>query len=144
MRTAKTLIWVFAGRTLILLVLSCRGSNTLTHYHGKTHTQKTAACSFLTVLIWMTKRCTHPRFCPNSDNHKFPKYSDIPKNCCNHSKIWTIWLYHRVMSQNDGDGMANSVDPDLDAVCPGISVQKLIMIFLSNWWCDSKKNCVFA
>ena len=23
-----------------------------------------------------------------------------------------MWLYHRVMSQNDADGMANSVDPD--------------------------------
>ena len=35
-----------------------------------------------------------------------------PKMCCNHSKIWTMWLYHRVMSPNDADGMANSVDPD--------------------------------
>ena len=43
--------------------------------------------------------------------HKFPKYSDTQKSC-NHSKIWTIWLYHRVMSPNDADGMANSVDPD--------------------------------
>ena len=23
-----------------------------------------------------------------------------------------MWLYHRVMSPNDADGMANSVDPD--------------------------------
>ena len=23
-----------------------------------------------------------------------------------------MWLYYRVMSQNDADGMANSVDPD--------------------------------
>ena len=23
-----------------------------------------------------------------------------------------MWLYHRVMSPNDTDGMANSVDPD--------------------------------
>ena len=41
---------------------------------------------------------------------KFPKYLDIQKICCNHSKIWTMWLYHRVMSQNDADRMANSVD----------------------------------
>ena len=34
---------------------------------------------------------------------------------CNHSKIWTMWLYHRVMSPNDADGMANSVDPDQTA-----------------------------
>ena len=45
----------------------------------------------------------------------FPKYSDTPKICCNHSKIWTMWLYHRVMSPNDADGMANSVDPDQTA-----------------------------
>ena len=30
---------------------------------------------------------------------KFPKYSDTQKICCNHSKIWTVWLYHRVMSK---------------------------------------------
>ena len=46
---------------------------------------------------------------------KFPKYSDTPKICCNHSKILTMWLYHRVMSPNDADGMANSVDPDQTA-----------------------------
>ena len=46
---------------------------------------------------------------------KFPKYSDTPKFCCNHSKIWTTWLYHRVMIPNDADGMANSVDPDQTA-----------------------------
>ena len=34
---------------------------------------------------------------------------------CNHSKICTVWLYHRVMSPNDADGMANSVDPDQTA-----------------------------
>ena len=28
-----------------------------------------------------------------------------------------MWLYHRVMSPNDADGMANSVDPDQTAVC---------------------------
>ena len=30
-------------------------------------------------------------------------------------KFWTMWLYHRVMSPNDADGMANSVDPDQTA-----------------------------
>ena len=42
MRTAKTdqtgrmprLVWVFAGRTLILLVLSCRGSYCVTDIHN--------------------------------------------------------------------------------------------------------------
>ena len=46
---------------------------------------------------------------------KFPKYSDTEKICCNRSKIWTMWFYHRVMSPNDADGMANSVDPDQTA-----------------------------
>ena len=26
-----------------------------------------------------------------------------------------MWLYHKVMSPNDADGMANSVDPDQTA-----------------------------
>ena len=49
-----------------------------------------------------------------------------------------MWLYHRVMSPNGADGMANSVDPDQTAprssliwvctVCPGISVRKLRII----------------
>ena len=41
----------------------------------------------------------------------FPKYSDTQNICCNHSKILTMWLYHTVMSPNNADGMANSVDP---------------------------------
>ena len=44
-----------------------------------------------------------------------PKFSDTQKICCNHSKIWTMWIYHRVMSPNDADGMANSADPDQTA-----------------------------
>ena len=52
-----------------------------------------------------------------STYHKFPKYLDTQKLCCNHSKIWTMWLYHRVMSPNNADGMANSVDPDLGLHC---------------------------
>ena len=46
---------------------------------------------------------------------KFPKYLDTKNICCNHSKIWTLWLYYSVMSPNDADGMANSVDPDQTA-----------------------------
>ena len=30
-------------------------------------------------------------------------------------RLWCIWLYHRVMSPNDADRMANSVDPDQTA-----------------------------
>ena len=45
-----------------------------------------------------------------------------------------MWLYHRVMSPNDADGMANGVDPDQEnliwvcTVRPGISVRKLRII----------------
>ena len=46
---------------------------------------------------------------------KFPKYSDTQKICCNHSKSWIMWLYHRIMSPNDADRIANSVDPDQTA-----------------------------
>ena len=69
---------------------------------------------------------------------KFPKYSDTQNICCNHSKIWTKWLYYSVMSPNDTDRMTNSVDPDQTSsrssliwvctVCPGISVRKLRII----------------
>ena len=44
-----------------------------------------------------------------------PKFSDTQNICCNHSKVWTMWLYHTLMSPNDADGMANSVDPDQTA-----------------------------
>ena len=49
-----------------------------------------------------------------------------------------MWLYHRVMSLNDADGMANSVDPDLIwvcTICPGISVRKLriITVYITIW-----------
>ena len=80
--------------------------------------------AFLDISRYMTKPWV-------LSYRKFPKYSDTPKICCNHSKIWTMWLYHRVMSPNDADGMANSVDPDqiwVSTVCPGISVWKLRII----------------
>ena len=38
-----------------------------------------------------------------------------PKTFVVITKIWTMWLYHRVMSPNEADGMANSVDPDQTA-----------------------------
>ena len=57
-------------------------------------------------FISMVQYCSVIGYC------KFPKYSDTQKICCNHSKIWTMWLYYSVMSPNDADGMANIVDPD--------------------------------
>ena len=46
---------------------------------------------------------------------KFPKYSDTQNICSNHSKIWAMWFYNRVMSPNNVHRMANSVDPDQTA-----------------------------
>ena len=48
-------------------------------------------------------------------NRKNPKNSDTRKIWCNHPKIGTRWLYHRVMCPIDADRMANSVDPDQTA-----------------------------
>ena len=84
--------------------------------------------------LWLSieSHCRH--VCAKKYYCKFPKYSDIQKICCNHSKIWTMWLYHRVMSPSDADRMANSVDPDRSSliwvctVCPGLSVRKLRII----------------
>ena len=50
-----------------------------------------------------------------SDYRKNPKISDTRKIGSNHPKIWTQWLYYRVMCPKGGDGMANSVDPDQTA-----------------------------
>ena len=60
------------------------------------------------------------------------KNSDTRKSC-NHPKILTKWLYHRVVGAKDADGMANSVGPDQTSpsgvwvytVCSDLSVQKL-------------------
>ena len=77
---------------------------------------------------------------------KNPKYSDTPKICYNNPKIWTRWLYQKVMHPKDAAGIANSVDPDQTApqeqsdlglkssliwvctVCPSLSVRKLRII----------------
>ena len=79
----------------------------------------------------------------------FPKYSDTPK--IYHSKIWTMWLYHRVMCPNDADRTANSVDPDQTAplgliwvytVCPDLSIRKLrkitVIVFFSSVFYGSR------
>ena len=43
---------------------------------------------------------------------KTPKTLGTRKICCNYSKIWTRWHYHRLMCPGDADGMANNVGPD--------------------------------
>ena len=95
-------------------------------------------CKHLTNTILNCPRRVERTSLGISKYRKFPKYSDTQKICCHHPKIWTNWLCHRVMSPNDVDGMANSVDPDQTAprssliwvctVCPGISVRNLRII----------------
>ena len=102
------LIWVFAGHTLILLVLSCHGS-----YFLQLTVGSLMSCCNLTFHCLTSGFQRLVTVLPSCANYrKFPKYSDIQKIYCNHSEIWTMWLCHRVMSPNDADGMANSVDPD--------------------------------
>ena len=91
---------------------------------------------------------------------KFPKYSDTQKICCNHSKIWIMWLCHRVMSPNNADGTANSVDPDqtapLGAVWSGSalsaqtylsenlgSLQYVLAICIHGGWCCTSTHMLF-
>ena len=57
-----------------------------------------------------------------------------PKKFVVNTLKFELWLYHRVMSPNDADGMTNSVDPDQTArstVCPGISARKFRIIMVS-------------
>ena len=74
---------------------------------------------------------------------KFPKYSDTQNICCNLSKIWTTWLYHRAISLNDADGKSNSVDRRSSliwvcTVCSGISVRKLRIITVAGAEMDAE------
>ena len=63
---------------------------------------------------------------------KFPRFSDIRKIGCNHSKIRTKRLNHSVMHPNGEDRMANSVDPDqqsdLGLHCWPRPIRKLMII----------------
>ena len=38
-----------------------------------------------------------------------------------------MWLYHRLMSPNDADGMANSVDPDQTAPLGKLRIIRVFM-----------------
>ena len=103
----------------------------------------TPLCISPTVLVCMLLSTETDMYC------KFPKYLDTQKICCIHSKIWTMWLYHRIMSLNDADGMANGVDPDqtapLGAVWSGFALfaqaylsekLRIITVVLTkcSWW----------
>ena len=71
-------------------------------------------CDWVLAAVWLCSM-TGDYIRKNVNYCKFPKYSDTQNICCNHSKIWTMWLYHTVMSPNHADRMANSVDPDQTA-----------------------------
>ena len=75
-----------------------------------------------------------------------PKFSDTQKMCCNHIKVWTMWLYHRVMSSNDADRMANSVDPDqtapLGAVWSGSAL--FAQAYLSENLGSLQYKCIYS
>ena len=115
------LIWVFAGRSITLLVLSCRCS-----YYWMV---KPYYSNFrIITVILLVKFLRY---------HKFPKYSDTQKICCNHSKIWTMWLYQSNESkQCRQNGIQCRPWSDCSSrsliwvctVCPGISVRKLRII----------------
>ena len=51
------LIWVFTGRTLILLVLSCRGSNVKRKYKYSSHHQKRTRWMLLWQVAYVSCLC---------------------------------------------------------------------------------------
>ena len=114
------LIWVFVGRTC----------------HFVRFVTRRLICNPIILRYWLLTTEVKYRKCP--------KYSDTQNICCNHSKIWTVRLYHRVMSPNDADGISNSVDPDQTSliwvctVCPGISFRKLRIITACFLWFDQQ------
>ena len=106
-----------------------------------------STCILRISVFWYLLWDISPSFTPRSSlsvkhcwyYRKFPKYSDTQNICCNHAKIWIMWLYNRIMSPNGADVMANSVDPDQTAprVCtvrPGLSVRKLRIITVDLVW----------
>ena len=130
------LIWVFAGCTLTLLVLSRGGSSVLTREEQKSNI----------VSLWQYKNIlfSHHKligqhsiphikcicqqyFCyfqktlkikltPYGENFYYrkkpKKNSATRKHHRNYPKIWLIWTFHRVMCPKDADGIANSADTD--------------------------------
>ena len=96
----------FAEEDIIILMIKCEQTNQPTQAK---HISSMETKLKIGISNWNWARQSQKNY------RKFPKYSDTQNIGCNHSKIWTMWLYHRVMSPNDADGMANSVDPDQTA-----------------------------
>ena len=83
------------------------------------------------------------QYCVHKEYRKFPKYLDTPKICCNHSTIWTMWLYHKSNESKRCRWNSKQCRPWSDCssrssliwvctVCPGISVLKLRIITVAN------------
>ena len=58
------------------------------------------------VVLWLKYFITFYRY-----SCIYCKNLNTWKNCCNHLKFWTRWLYHRMIHPKGTDGMANTVDP---------------------------------
>ena len=115
-------LWMAGHAQLKFVMTEC--SKTQIRLTGLSYTVFLPSCFYLHYLMVLYR--------------KIPNYSDTQKICCNHSKIWTMWLYNRVRSPNDADGMANSEDPDQTApliwvctVCSDLSVRKLRIITIA-------------
>ena len=114
------LIWSLLGAHAILPVLSWGGSNSEDPHQTapSLFAQTCLSKNLESVKIdrkSVFKSSLKTQHSTNKPYRKFPKYSDTQNICCNHSKIWTMWLYQREMNPNDADRMANSVDPDQTA-----------------------------
>ena len=91
-------------------VTSCSPEQTLYRLSYSCHSMKVHATHYwISAIRWAGLMFI--RWAYRND----PKFSDTQNICCNHSKVWTMWLYRRLMSPNDADGMANSADPDQTA-----------------------------
>ena len=68
-------------------------------------------------LIQFTVKIWKLQLSANCYNYPTVNFLTIltPKKFVVITKIWTMWLYLRVMSPNEADGMANSVAPDQTA-----------------------------
>ena len=104
----QIVIWATSWQNLFMLYVSNKDADQPVHPHSLISAFVVRCLdSILSILL-------NPKF-QDSSYRNDPKFSDTQNICCNHSKVWTMWLYHRVMSPNDADGMANSVDPDQTA-----------------------------
>ena len=57
----------------------------------------------ITAIFQLSECLAFLQFCKN------PKILDAQKVCCNHPKIWTSWLYHRIMRPKGADAKAQDL-----------------------------------